>query len=1046
MAFRWLNMFAGTFPTTPAGHSIECDTRAPSNESCIATEAETHSKHTFDQIIDFLKSASPAHTENALTYLVVSIVVTFVLALILYERETPLQKQKRRIEFEKILSGLAQVNYEYNTVSKQLTEYNEKKEKLRTKAKQMAAEMNMPDKEDSIFENLLSEHHIDLVGGEEKDPPVRITAYRFFEVVVSKSDECLVSKIPYLERSFASQREKKNFEENFVEATRLLRDTQIYEIEKCLLKTAKSRGQIYRDGKIHGEYDVEKQLAIGDFQHSSGLKLETLLEDMKKMDKVLRPKGLFGRNRVMEGESQESFKRHKAALGVARSYYKDIRKGNISRFARLVSYLDCKSVWYLFVQLFMQGLLAMQWPIWSYFEKKIIDAASSPDWKEIAFKEAFGFWIIDVFHMLVIHNVRIVCEEKLNARFRIKIKEDLFAAILRQDMFFFKTNDSGAIQSLLKHDCDRVSESFLMLPNRFFQGSMSILSFAVAIYIKSPLLLWRSFCVVAAIVPIIVYIFSFSSKTQQAIDNKGRLTSKHTDEMLRNVQTVREFAREKIETDEYKYSQYSEAQSHIKCHLLGHAGWVFFVVFARGAVSWNQMKSVELVQLGTLEPTDILFLCNYIWGFVHIVRHWMVDLFPEFSRSLAPAERVFSVIERRSTIESNPGDKERLDISKNLKNGGLDIEVKDISFAYPTMPEHRVMRGLSMHIPAGKTTALCGERGCGKSTTLSLIQRHYDINADSGCIEINGKPLQAYEPRTLRKVISVVAQKVNLFDGTIKENILYGVSVEEQKSRGFNVSDDEYIAFASEHGIKNDSLIYWCEMACCWDFISDFPLKLETRIGTGGVTLSGGQEQCIAICRALIKRPAALILDEYTAALDGPTQKRVASNIAKLQKDFGFTIVQIAHRLETLTNSDCLYFLEHGKVVESIMTDDRSATKALLKVPIKHRATINGLTGENMEKVTAGFFHATWNSNFDVKDIHKMKLNDLEKREKELEEELTLVRDVSLKKRSSDDLDNFLGAPPTRLPQICCKATSSLSSDYNEYNHNSSSSNSNEGA
>jgi ABC-type glutathione transport system ATPase component len=223
-------------------------------------------------------------------------------------------------------------------------------------------------------------------------------------------------------------------------------------------------------------------------------------------------------------------------------------------------------------------------------------------------------------------------------------------------------------------------------------------------------------------------------------------------------------------------------------------------------------------------------------------------------------------------------------------------------------------------------------------------------------------------------------------------------------------------------------------------------LPSTQRIGTGGVTLSGGQEQCIAICRALIKRPAALILDEYTAALDGPTQKRVASNIAKLQKDFGFTIVQIAHRLETLTNSDCLYFLEHGKVVESIMTDDRTATKALLKVPIKHRATRNGLTGENMEKVTAGYFHATWNSNFDVKDIHKMKLNDLEKREKELEEELTLVRDVSLKKRSSDDLDNFLGAPPTRLPQICCKATSSLSSDYNEYNHNSSSSNSNEGA
>ena len=218
------------------------------------------------------------------------------------------------------------------------------------------------------------------------------------------------------------------------------------------------------------------------------------------------------------------------------------------------------------------------------------------------------------------------------------------------------------------------------------------------------------------------------------------------------------------------------------------------------------------------------------------------------------------------------------------------------------MSEHRACADFDAH--SGRMVALCGKRGCGKSTTLSLIQRQYDVDAGAGSIEINGKSIQAYEPRTLRKVVSVVAQKVNLFDGTIKENILFGISAEEQKVRGFNLGEAEYSAFASKHDQK-DSLDYWCKMACCWDFISDFPLKLETRIGTGGVTLSGA-EQCIAICRALIKRPAALILDEYTAALDGPTQKKVAENIATIQ-ELALPLYK-THRLN-LTNSDCLYFL-----------------------------------------------------------------------------------------------------------------------------------------
>merc|ERR1712185_51432 len=126
------------------------------------------------------------------------------------------------------------------------------------------------------------------------------------------------------------------------------------------------------------------------------------------------------------------------------------------------------------------------------------------------------------------------------------------------------------------------------------------------------------------------------------------------------------------------------------------------------------------------------------------------------------------------------------------------------------------------------------------------------------------------------------------------------------------------------------------EMAGC-DFINDYPLRLETRLGTGGIKLSGGQRQCIAIARALIKRPALLILDEATSALDAKTQAHVAAAIEAEQARLGFTVVQIAHRLETLKNSDVIYFFAHGRVVEAGGVDAAERQKAveeLLGIPI----------------------------------------------------------------------------------------------------------------
>lgn len=246
--------------------------------------------------------------------------------------------------------------------------------------------------------------------------------------------------------------------------------------------------------------------------------------------------------------------------------------------------------------------------------------------------------------------------------------------------------------------------------------------------------------------------------------------------------------------------------------------------------------------------------------------------------------------------------------------------------------------------------------------------------------------MQALDVRSFRKHISVVSQSVHLFSGSIKDNILYGLTPEDRQERGFDGADDEAREKA-EAELRRVS-----EMAGC-DFIDDYPLRLETRLGTGGIKLSGGQKQCIAIARALIKRPALLILDEATSALDAKTQGLVATSIRTEQERLGFTIVQIAHRLETLRGSDVVYFFSHGRVVEvgGISQLDRTAVEELLSVTVEHKMVEDPETGKMVERVRGGYFHDMWDKAMGITPPSKMDADQLAKKEKELREELAAI-------------------------------------------------------
>jgi ATP-binding cassette subfamily B (MDR/TAP) protein 1 len=225
------------------------------------------------------------------------------------------------------------------------------------------------------------------------------------------------------------------------------------------------------------------------------------------------------------------------------------------------------------------------------------------------------------------------------------------------------------------------------------------------------------------------------------------------------------------------------------------------------------------------------------------------------------------------------------------------IEFKDVSFAYPTRPNTMVFNGMSLKIEAGKTVALVGPSGGGKSTTVAMLERFYDPT--SGSVTLDGVDIRDLKVQWLRDHIGLVAQEPVLFARTIKENIAYGMK---------GATDEDIIRVAKD--------------ANAHDFISQFPNGYETQVGDKGAQLSGGQKQRIAIARVLMKNPKILILDEATSALDSESEYVVQEALDKLLDGGNRTTIVIAHRLSTIRNADMIAVVKDGKIVETGTHDE----------------------------------------------------------------------------------------------------------------------------
>jgi ABC-type multidrug transport system fused ATPase/permease subunit len=229
---------------------------------------------------------------------------------------------------------------------------------------------------------------------------------------------------------------------------------------------------------------------------------------------------------------------------------------------------------------------------------------------------------------------------------------------------------------------------------------------------------------------------------------------------------------------------------------------------------------------------------------------------------------------------------------------GIALDFRDVWFSYPTRPDIAVLKGLDLQVRKGEVAAIVGSSGSGKTTVISLIERFY--RAQSGDVRYNGRSIDQLDLASYRSSLSLVAQEPCLFSGSVRKNIMLGVSRREQ-SHEDEMDDEERVHVAAR-------------AAGIHDFVVSLPEGYETDIGTAGVALSGGQKQRISIARALVRNPSVLLLDEATSSLDSETERKIQEVFDSERGNR--TILMVAHRLATVQNADVIFVMNDGVVVE----------------------------------------------------------------------------------------------------------------------------------
>ena len=466
----------------------------------------------------------------------------------------------------------------------------------------------------------------------------------------------------------------------------------------------------------------------------------------------------------------------------------------------------------------------------------------------------------------------------VGVKMQADMRSEVFTHLQKLPNSYFDNHKSGVIMSRIINDLMDISELAHHGPEDLFISIVMFLgSFIILLNINVPLTF-----IIFAIIPFVIFFAVKQKRRMQKAFMETRVTTGEVNATLENsiagIKVTKSFCNEKEELDKFNKSNniFKDARQRAYRVMADYfSGMNFFM---------DLLEMIALVAggyftyLGRINLGDYAAYILYVKMFIEPIKK-LINFTEQYQNGMTGFERFMEIMYEDVEKETeNPVE---------LKNVKGNIEIKNVSFTYED--KKQVLKNLDLSIEAGKTVALVGPSGGGKSTLCNLIPRFYDF--DEGDIKIDGTSIQKASLKSLRKNIGVVQQDVFLFTGTIKENILCAKP---------DASDEEIISAAKKAKIH--------------EFIQSLPEGYNTYIGERGVKLSGGQKQRISICRVFLKNPPIIILDEATSALDNVTEREIQKSLEELSKDR--TNLVVAHRLSTIKNADTIVVLTDNGIAE----------------------------------------------------------------------------------------------------------------------------------
>ncbi len=461
----------------------------------------------------------------------------------------------------------------------------------------------------------------------------------------------------------------------------------------------------------------------------------------------------------------------------------------------------------------------------------------------------------------------------------MNIRRKLFNHFMCMPVSFFDRESTGALLSRITYDSEQVSAATSKALVSIVREGVSILGLLFLMFWNS----WQLSVVLLVVAPVVAFAISVVSKRFRKVSKNMQtamgVVSTSSEQMLKGHKVVLSYGGQEVEKQRFDSVSNKMRQQTMKLVAAqAMANPIIQLIASVAIVVVLYLASIDSIR-SELTPGTFGVVFSAMFGMMRPLKA-LTNVTSQFQRGMAASQTLFSLMDMEPEVDQGKYEVRRAEGKISLQN---------VTFTYQGK-EKPALSNVSFDIPVGKTVALVGRSGSGKSTIANLFTRFYDV--DSGVIKLDDHNIQDYTLANLRTHFALVSQNVHLFNDTIANNI----------------------AYAAESQYSREEIEKAARLAHAMEFIDNMEEGLDTVIGENGASLSGGQRQRIAIARALLRDAPVLILDEATSALDTESEKAIQAALDELQKDK--TVLVIAHRLSTIEEADQILVVDEGEIVE----------------------------------------------------------------------------------------------------------------------------------